>query len=269
MKKGKMIIDGVEINGLLGSDMNNFTSDVTFNKSLLLGNEDVEGTIIKAKRTDGVYQNVFSMGGNNNLSIGAGLFRNKDKATYIYGGKNIFMILPVNDSSYGVVLQSEINDAAPTAFRPEVNEGTYLGLAAKKWHTIYAKTGTVNTSDEREKENIVPMVSQSVMTRGICGESASIDIYSELFDRLIPVEYNFINGDGRVCYGLIAQSVISALDEIGLGENELDLVHHDYYIDEETGEEKDTYGLNYNNLIALLIHEVQKLKAEVKELKTE
>ena len=36
--------------------------------------------------------------------------------------------------------------------------------------------------------------------------------------------------------------------------------------DEVTGEEKEMYGLSYNNLIPMLIHEVQKLKAEVKRL---
>jgi hypothetical protein len=46
------------------------------------------------------------------------------------------------------------------------------------------------------------------------------------------------------------------------------LVHHDYWVDEETNESKDSYGLAYNNLIAMLIHEVQKLKKEVAALKT-
>ena len=50
------------------------------------------------------------------------------------------------------------------------------------------------------------------------------------------------------------------MEELGISEHELDLVHHDTWIDEETGEEKDAYGIAYENLIALLIHEVQKLK---------
>ena len=67
--------------------------------------------------------------------------------------------------------------------------------------------------------------------------------------------------------------------ELGIAENELDLVHHDIEtvtesrveIDSETGEEKliktekevESFGLAYENIIAMLINEVQNLKAEV------
>ena len=92
---------------------------------------------------------------------------------------------------------------------------------------------------------------------------------SELFDRLKPVQYNFIEGNGKTCYGLIAQDIVKVLDDLGIGENELDLVHHDYWTDEETGEAQERYGVAYTNLIALLVYEVQNLKKEVRRLSHE
>ena len=95
----------------------------------------------------------------------------------------------------------------------------------------------------------------------------STDIHSELFDRLKPVQYRFIEGDGRLCYGLVAQDIVESMDELGIGEDELDLVHHYVETDPETGEVKvDTYNMAYNNFITMLIHEVQKLKTRVNEL---
>lgn len=148
-------------------------------------------------------------------------------------------------------------------FYPVADGAVACGTSSHKWYRLYATSATVQTSDERQKENIVPLGASPVMTLSLEEESTPYDIHSELFDRLIPVQYNFINGDGKTCFGLIAQQVLSAMEELGIGEHELDLVHHDTWIDEETGEAKDSYGMTYENLIGLLIHEVQKLKRQI------
>ena len=157
-------------------------------------------------------------------------------------------------------------------FRPNNNGTCTLGEASYRWGAVYSSTAAIQTSDEREKENVIPIGStvsgdSGVSTYGLRNNQPSVNIHSELFDRLEPVQYNLVGGNGRICYGLVAQKVASAMEELGIGENELDLVHHDYWTDEETGEEKDAYGLAYSNLIALLIHEVQTLKKEVADLK--
>ena len=128
-----------------------------------------------------------------------------------------------------------------------------LGIAAYPWYRVYATNTSIGTSDRRLKENIIGLT----------------DIHSKLFDKLQPVEYNFIDGDGRTNFGLIAQDVIFAMNELGLDEDKLDLVHHDMNVNNETGELNDTYGIAYTNLIAMLIHEVQKLKQEITILKGE
>ncbi|MBK8608987.1 MAG: tail fiber domain-containing protein [Chitinophagaceae bacterium] len=43
-----------------------------------------------------------------------------------------------------------------TAYRPQDNVNS-LGLLAQRWTTVYATTGTINTSDRRDKENITDL----------------------------------------------------------------------------------------------------------------
>lgn len=143
---------------------------------------------------------------------------------------------------------------------PSPDNTISLGTSSSRWKEIYLGSSIIQTSDEREKENIIPLGTNPIMLLSLDEEIEQTDIHSELFDRLRPVQYNFINDKSRIHYGLVAQDVAAAMDELGIDENELDLVHHDYWIDEETGEQKESYGLAYNNLIAMLIHEVQKLK---------
>ena len=182
--------------------------------------------------------NILSLGTSDNLVIGAGAPGN----TNIFNGSGSFV-------SWRVATDTATYKAH---LIPGTTDKCTLGTASNRWHSVYASNTSIQTSDVREKENIY----------------ALNDIHSELFDKLRPVQFNYINDPGHISYGLIAQEVASAMDELGIGENELDLIHHDFWIDEETNESKESYGLAYNNLIAMLIHEVQKLKQEVAALKT-
>ena len=64
----------------------------------------------------------------------------------------------------------------------------------------------------------------------------------------------------------VAQDIVDAMHEVGIREDDLDLVHHDFWKD-DNGDDGESYGVAYNNLLALLIHEVQKLKKEMATLK--
>lgn len=141
-------------------------------------------------------------------------------------------------------------------FYPQNDGLCTLGTTAHRWYRVYATNASISTSDRRQKENIIPLGSVA---------RSSEDLHSELFDRLKPVQYNFIKGNKKTCFGLVAQDVIESMEELGIEENELDLVHHEKM--EVEGKESETFGLAYDNLIAMLIHEVQKLKKELKELK--
>ena len=152
------------------------------------------------------------------------------------------------------------------AFAPtkEYSEKIMLGDSGRAWERLIVKNSPQVTSDRRAKTNIFPL-----------GESQihKSDIHSELFDRLKPVQYRMIDGDGRICYGFIAQDVVEAMRELKIREDELDLVHHDRKNTEDGY--IDTYSMVYTNLIAVITHELQlekerrsKLELEVAGLKT-
>ena len=105
------------------------------------------------------------------------------------------------------------------AFAPTkaYSEKIMLGDSGRVWERLIVKNSPQVTSDRRAKTNIFPL-----------GESKinKTDIHSELFDRLKPVQYRMIDGDGRICYGFVAQDVVEAMRELGIREDELDLVHH-------------------------------------------
>ena len=153
------------------------------------------------------------------------------------------------------------------AFAPTkaYSEKIMLGDSGRVWERLIVKNSPQVTSDRRAKTNIFPL-----------GESKinKTDIHSELFDRLKPVQYRMIDGDGRICYGFVAQDVVDAMRELGIREDELDLVHHDRKNTEDSY--IDTYSMVYTNLIAIITHELQlekqrrsNLEIEVADLRSE
>jgi hypothetical protein len=235
---------------------------LTTNEDIILnpgsGNVQMDGNVVLTngknlfgKTTDNVMRSMAVLNASNYMLFGYGSYSNNEGAVF-YDGNNITM-RSKNDITFQsvnetVVLQDGDGNATYSAFfRPGSNARCTLGTNDNRWYAVYASNATIQTSDIREKENIVSLD----------------DSHSSLFDMLRPVQYNFINGNGRICYGLIAQDVIAAMADLGIGEHDLDLVHHD----PGTDDTDDTYGLAYANLIALLIHEVQKLKREIVTIK--
>jgi hypothetical protein len=123
------------------------------------------------------------------------------------------------------------------------------------WKTIYSNTGTINTSDQRLKTDVVNSV-----------------LGLNFINDLNPVSYKFIeggkeviNGDivsipgSRTHYGLIAQEVKEVLDASGV---------EDFagWVKMDLSQEDSMQGLRYDQFIAPLIKAVQELTARVKAL---
>jgi hypothetical protein len=223
--------------------LNPGSGDVQMDGNVVLTN----GKNLFGKRTDGIKRSLAILNASNHMLFGYGSYTNNEGSVYYDGNdvnirsKNDIRLTTPNET---VMLQDGDGSATYNAFfKPVSNGKCTLGASANRWYAVYATNAAIQTSDAREKENIVSLS----------------ETHSALFDKLRPVQYNFIDGNGRTCYGLIAQDVISAMSELGIGEHELDLIHHDLG-DDKT---KDTFGLAYSNLIAMLIYEVQKLKREV------
>ena len=79
---------------------------------------------------------------------------------------------------------------------------------------------------------------------------------------------------GAFVMDYVAQDVVEAMRELGIREDELDLVHHDRKNTEDGY--IDTYSMVYTNLIAVITHELQlekerrsNLEIEVADLRSE
>ena len=143
------------------------------------------------------------------------------------------------------------------AVAPDNDEGHPCGLSDSKWSTVYAKNGSINTSDRNKKHDI----------RDISA------LYEKLFFMLKPVSYMFNNGD-RVHLGIIAQDLKAAMAELGLTDMDvaaycrdvkMKQIHDtetDQYIEvpdlDEDGNVQYNLGVRYSEFIMLIAHMLQK-----------
>ena len=154
---------------------------------------------------------------------------------------------------------STVNIAFGGVARPATDNACSLGSAAARWSTVYAATGTINTSGSKEKTDVVPIrdglgfirTLKPVSFRWIVGgvtreETPANSVAGTSGPR-------FVERPGRrVHYGLIAEEVKQATDAMGL---DLAVYVHD--------PETDRHGLRYDQLIAPLIKAVQELDAKI------
>ncbi len=202
------------------------------------------------------WSEVLRMGGDTStpiLIVGDGLFTKQMGYTNVCGGTGVYMRIS-NDSTRGV---SCAYDGSNTYFRPLSDVSVYLGSGGKRWADVYGSKGTISTSDEREKNSITAIVDYPSMFTG--GNALEM-----LFSRLVPKTYylNMESDKPELHIGFIAQDIAAVLEDLGMSEDDLGLLNHEYWIDEETGEEKDAYGLRYEEFIALNTYMIQKLYKE-------
>lgn len=140
---------------------------------------------LRATDTDGADCNLISINSNNNIHIGThGSEDTTLSALYLHGGGMQYNILG-------------------TYFAPNTSNESTLGSSAKFWKTVYAKTGTINTSDRKEKQNI-----QKIQNK-----------YIDLFYKLKPKTFLFHGGD-RIHVGAISQDIEEAMQEVGISPEE-------------------------------------------------
>ena len=190
----------------------------------------------------------------------------------IYGNGTSLQLGVDTNAAVGVVLQGGV-------FREAGDGSLNLGNGSHRWAVVYAKTGSINTSDRNEKNTIA-------------------DIDPEQAEKLImglkPSTFKFNDGtSGRTHWGLISQDIEELLPQIGM--SDLDFAGfikspktEDYYedvpetvTDEENGEEKTVtrkelktrtiegeyiYSLRYDEFIAPLICMVQKQQKQIENL---
>lgn len=142
-------------------------------------------------------------------------------------------------------------------FSPEQDGLMQLGAATYRWTTVYATTGTINTSDEREKQDIAAL------------DDAEKRVATAL-KRLVK-KFRFKDAvqtkgdDARIHVGVIAQEVIAAFRSENLDPMRYGIVCYDKWdeLPEVLGEDGnviraarakgDRYGVRYEELLAFII----------------
>jgi len=130
------------------------------------------------------------------------------------------------------------NDGRVISFgiRPFTNNGGTSGSASQRWSEVFATNGVINTSDLRLKRDIENIADALVR-----------------INALRPVTYRWksdLTGDHKL--GLIAQEVESIVPEVVRApEND-----------------SEYYGLNYAELVPLLIKAIQEQQATIEALHT-
>lgn len=138
-------------------------------------------------------------------------------------------------------------DVPPT---PNSDGLTSCGRSNNRWSEIYAQSGTIVTSDLNYKTDI----------------EYGLSDYDELFDRLRPATYRFIDGQsGRRHMGMVSQDIEELLASLGISSNDFAAFVKSPVNDEETGEVGYRYSLRYEEFIPLIIYEVQQIKSALKE----
>ena len=122
-----------------------------------------------------------------------------------------------------------------------------LGNSSGRFDDIFATNGTVQTSDQNEKNTI-----------------ADSDLGLDFVNRLAPKSYIF-NGKTRTHYGLIAQDVETVLSDISKETSEFA-----GFIKEDISEGQDgsqyRYGLRYTEFVGILIKALQEADDKIDAL---
>jgi hypothetical protein len=123
-------------------------------------------------------------------------------------------------------------------FVPAADNAVTCGGSGNRWSAVWSATGTIQTSDIREKEEV------SISDLGL-----------DFIRRLLPIRWRFTDRV-RPHYGLSAQQVKAALDELGVSD------FAGYIHDRET----DVYALRYSEFVGPLIAAVQELTDRLERL---
>ena len=124
------------------------------------------------------------------------------KATIFSSGNQHLYARGSDEGNYAMHLG--VHDGAWTV-DPDVNGQLQLGTGNHKWASLYANSGTIQTSDRDLKHDI----------KDVCEDER----YKQFFLKLMPKSFMFNDGkSGRVHIGFISQDVEEAMNEAGLSD---------------------------------------------------
>lgn len=205
---------GLQVTGAVANNtVNHFltNTDTTGHGTLLRFQSALTGSIAKVFHLDlQSDQDVFQLGFNDSDQIGVAILNSNGVAG---GGARTGAFYPVHDNV------------------------TDLGLSGKRWDTVFAGTGAINTSDRNEKEEIEELSEAELRVAQAC--------------KGLVRKFKF-KGKVRKHIGVIAQDVRDAFSAEGLDAHEYGLFCSDTFENEE-GNTVTRLGIRYEELLAFII----------------
>ena len=141
-----------------------------------------------------------------------------------------------------------LNSRTDTGYllRPATDNTLALGEASRRWSVVYAGTGTINTSDERSKQDIEPIPQSWLDAWG------DVEFVRYRFRDAVATK-----GDGaRWHVGVIAQRVKEAFEARGIDPFEIGILCYDAWDEHEDADGNilpagELYGIRYEEALAL------------------
>jgi hypothetical protein len=204
---------------------------------------------------DTIYSNV-SLGQVASSDYPATTIRTLQRTSFS-GGSARFSLDFISKNTNGSNSELSFNGLGDRSFGPSPDDSVSLGLSSFRWSVVYAATGTINTSDEREKQNI-----ESV-------NDAEKRVAFKL--KTLVKKFKFKSAvlekkdKARIHFGIIAQEVKKAFEDEGLVAEDYGVLCYDEWDSlEEVKDEKGNvvqaartagsrYGVRYEELFALII----------------
>jgi hypothetical protein len=191
----------------------------------------------------------------------------KNGLSAFYGASQPYCVqLQYNAATSGCLIgspgagQFQVSSAGSTALlvvdgtvstRPGADNSYNLGTASFRWATVFAGTGTINTSDERQKQDI----------RNLSEAEAAVAVRLKALVKAYRFKDAFAakGDDARIHVGVIAQDVMAAFAAEGLDPMEYGVLCYDQWPEETDADGNviksagDAYGVRYDELWAFII----------------
>jgi len=137
------------------------------------------------------------------------------------------------------------NQIVPFRDGADTDDTTDLGASSVRFDDVYATNGTIQTSDQNEKQDIAELTDAeqrvAVAAKGLLRKFRWKDAVAEK------------GNEARTHFGIIAQDLQAAFAAEGLDAGDYAMFISSTWTDEDTGEERTRMGVRYSELLAFII----------------
>ena len=188
-------------------------------RALLINRQSADGTLVEFRKANSTVGSIGTQGGR----------------------------LTIGDGDTGLRFADDFNNIQPFNLSTNAlrDNAIDLGSAAGRFDDIFATNGTIQTSDQNEKQDIEALSEAeqrvAVAAKGLLRKFRWVDSVEEKGD------------DARIHFGIIAQDLQAAFEAEGLDAGRYAMFINSTWTDEETNEERSRMGVRYNQLLAFII----------------